>query len=67
MAMNEKFNKDEVWDHLGKSNGQISDDPNEYEDNVLEDDVMSPGKPEVKVCNFDGLLVVIIKIFADAD
>uniref|UniRef100_A0ACD5ZUE0 Uncharacterized protein n=1 Tax=Avena sativa TaxID=4498 RepID=A0ACD5ZUE0_AVESA len=48
MAMNEKFNKDEVWDHLGKSNGQFSDDPNEYEDNVLEDDVVSPGKPEVK-------------------
>ncbi|CAM0912099.1 unnamed protein product [Alopecurus aequalis] len=48
MAMNEKFNKDEVWDHLGKSNGQLSDDPIEYVDNVLEDDVVSPGKPDVK-------------------
>ena len=58
MAMNEKFNKDEVWDNLGKSNGQFSDDPNEYEDNVLEDDVVSPGKPDVKVCVFYGLLVI---------
>lgn len=48
MAMNEKFNKDEVWGHLGKSKGQLNDDPNEYEDDVLEDDI-SPGKPEVKV------------------
>lgn len=47
MAMNEKFNKDEVWGHLGKSKGQLNDDPNEYEDDVLEDDI-SPGKPEVK-------------------
>ncbi|KAF0888696.1 hypothetical protein E2562_016492, partial [Oryza meyeriana var. granulata] len=47
MAMNEKFNKDEVWGHLGKSKGQLNDDLNEYEDDVLEDD-NSPGKPEVK-------------------
>ncbi|KAG8094417.1 hypothetical protein GUJ93_ZPchr0012g19910 [Zizania palustris] len=47
MAMNEKFNKDEVWGHLGKSKGQLNDDLNEYEDYVLEDDT-SPAKPDVK-------------------
>ncbi|XP_066374954.1 protein decapping 5-like [Miscanthus floridulus] len=48
MAMNEKFNKDEVWGHLGKSIGQLNDDPNGYEDDVLEDDEISPRKPEAK-------------------
>ncbi|XP_022681681.1 protein decapping 5 isoform X2 [Setaria italica] len=46
MAMNEKFNKDEVWGHLGKSTGQLNDDLNDYED-VLEDEI-SPRKPEAK-------------------
>jgi hypothetical protein len=49
MAMNEKFNKDEVWGHLGRSNGQFDDDTNHYEDIVLEDDEISPGNPEAKV------------------
>ena len=48
MAMNEKFNKDEVWGHLGKSTGQLNDDSNDYEDDVLEDEI-SPRKPEAKV------------------
>ncbi|XP_062232950.1 protein decapping 5-like isoform X2 [Phragmites australis] len=49
MAMNEKFNKDEVWGHLGKNMGRLNDDLNDYEDDVLEEDEISPRKPEAKV------------------
>lgn len=44
IAMNEKFNKDEVWGHLGKSNKALDDGDN-YED---EEDVGS-SKHENKV------------------
>lgn len=60
MAMNEKFNKDEVWGHLGKSNGQFEDDTNDYEDNVLEDDEISPRKPEAKVQYYSFLGLVSV-------
>ena len=42
MAMNEKFNKDEVWDHLGKSNKshlkEIEGDERGSEDDDFQDE-----------------------------
>lgn len=54
MAMNEKFNKDEVWGHLGKSNKSHSKDK-DGEENVSDEEYIHDeddgevSKLEVKV------------------
>lgn len=49
-AMNEKFNKDEVWDHLGKSNKIHSKEGDEIDEDGYEDeDSAELPKIEVKV------------------
>lgn len=49
-VMNEKFKKDEVWGHLGKSKAQIKDRKGEDEaDDTLEDDDPDSVKLEMKV------------------
>ncbi|KAJ3692447.1 hypothetical protein LUZ60_012797 [Juncus effusus] len=55
IAMNEKFNKDEVWDHLGKSKGHGEFDENDL-DESLDEDESEPKQPVyVKDDFFDSL------------
>lgn len=50
--MNEKFNKDEVWGHLGKkaqSKDKEADDNDDDEDYIPDEDDTESSKTEVKV------------------
>ncbi|XP_058091736.1 protein decapping 5-like isoform X3 [Magnolia sinica] len=62
-AMNEKFNKDEVWGHLGRSKGQSRDREVEARDYVADDDL---GEDDAESSQFEAKPVYVKDDFFDS-